>query len=123
MSHLRFFVDHCVPTSVAETLQSDGHEILLLRDCLPVNSDDDLVISKAQELDALLLSMNGDFSNLVTYPPADYKGIFALQVKNTPKVLPHIVQRLINYLSNHPEMSHYRGKLFLVEPHRIRIRQ
>ena len=62
MSHLRFFIDHCVPTFVVQSLQSDGHEVLVLRDCLPVNSDDDLVIAKAQELDAILLSMNGDFA-------------------------------------------------------------
>ena len=31
--------------------------------------------------------------------------------------------RLVIYLSSHPEMSHYKGKLFLVEAHRIRIRE
>ena len=40
------------------------------------------MISKAQELDSVLLSLNGDFADIVAYPPANYKGIIALQVGN-----------------------------------------
>jgi hypothetical protein len=34
-----------------------------------------VVISEAQELDAILISLNGDFADIVTYPPEKYKGI------------------------------------------------
>ncbi len=51
-----------------------------------------------------------------------YKGIIAFQVRNHPEVLPQLVSRLKAYLSEHPEMGHYGGKLLLVEAHRIRIR-
>jgi hypothetical protein len=59
----------------------------------------------------------------MTYPPRGYKGIIALQVRNHPRAIFEIVDRLIIYLSSHPEISHYKGKLFLVEAHRIRIRE
>ncbi len=39
------------------------------------------------------------------------------------EVLSQILSRLRDYLSSNPNMEHYKGKLFLVEVHRIRIRQ
>src|SRR5712691_8206831 len=119
---LRFFTDHCVPTSVVEALQEGGHEVLILRQHMPRNSHDADVIAKAQESDAILVSLNGDFSDIVTYPPAKFQGIIALQVRNHPEAIPSILRRLTNYLSDNPDQQHYKGHLFLVESHRIRIR-
>lgn len=120
---LRFFTDHCVPHSVIQTLRDAGHEVFILKEHIPRNSDDPVVIAKAQELDAILVSLNGDFADIVTYPPANYQGIIALQVRNHPEVIPVLMQRLMRYLSAHPQMSNYKGHLFLVEAHRIRIRK
>lgn len=120
---LRFFTDHCVPTSVLETLQGGGHEILVLRQHMPTNSHDADVIAKAQESDAILVSLNGDFSDIVRYPPAQFQGIIALQVRNHPEAIPSILRRLTNYLAANPDRQHYRGHLLLVEPYRIRIRR
>jgi predicted nuclease of predicted toxin-antitoxin system len=120
---LRFFADHCVSNAIIQTLCDADHEVLRLRDHLPINSPDAVVIEEAQQLDALLLSLNGDFADIVTYPPADYKGIIALQVRNHPEIIPQLMTRLQDYLSSHLDMNYYRGKLLLVEVHRIRIRQ
>ncbi|MDP2744829.1 MAG: DUF5615 family PIN-like protein, partial [Dehalococcoidia bacterium] len=54
---LRFFADHCVPSSIVQMLQDAGHEVLRLKDFIPQDSADQLVISKAQELNAVLLSL------------------------------------------------------------------
>ena len=74
-------------------------------------------------LNSILISLNGDFADIVTYPPAKYKGIIALQVRNHPESIPHIMGKLVNYLFAHPDMHHYKGKLLLVEAYRIRIRE
>jgi hypothetical protein len=58
----------------------------------------------------------------VKYPPRAYRGIISLQIRNHPEVLPLIVARLVAYLDTHRELSHYQGKLFLFEPHRVRVR-
>ena len=120
---LRFFADHCVPSSVVQTLQEADHEVLRLRDVIPPDSPDQLVISKAQESDAILLSLNGDFSDIVTYPPAMYKGIVALLVRNHPEIIPQLLERLKAYLSTHQDMEHYSGRPLIVEAHRIRSRE
>ena len=120
---LRFFADHCVPSSVIRMLSNAGYEVLLLRDYIPTDSPDSTVIEKAQEIEAILLSLNGDFADIVTYPPANYKWIIALQVRNHPEIIPDLMERLKAYFSVHDNMEHYKGKLLIVEVHRIRVRE
>ncbi|MEK7776602.1 MAG: hypothetical protein AAB331_04410, partial [Planctomycetota bacterium] len=86
-------------------------------------SADTIVISKAQELDSILISLDGDIADIVAYPPAHYKGIIALQIRNHPEIIPQLMSRLEDYLSAHSDMNYYKGKLLLVEVHRIRVRE
>jgi len=120
---LRFFADHCISNLIMQALREAGHQVLRLKDHLPQESADPVVIAKAQELDCILLSLNGDFADIVAYPPANYKGIVALQMKNHPELAPRLMATLMSYLSTNREMAHYRGKLLVVEVHRIRVRE
>jgi len=120
---LRFFADHCVSNAIIDHLTSHGHEVLRLRDHIDPESPDPIVIARAQKLDAILLSLNGDFADIVTYPPSQYLGIVALEVHDHPEVIPVILQRLSAYIASHPEPAEYRGRLLVAAPHRIRIRQ
>lgn len=120
---LRFFADHCIPNSIMQTLLDAGHEVLRLKDYIPVESPDHIVIATAQQLDSILISLDGDFADKLNYPPEHYKGIVALQVRNHPEIIPQIMVRLINYLSSRPDMNSHKGKLVLAEVNRIRIRE
>jgi predicted nuclease of predicted toxin-antitoxin system len=120
---LRFFSDQCVPSGITELLKQDGHEVTLLREVLPINAPDPVVIAKAQELEAILLSLNGDFADISTYPPLQYAGIVSIQLNNHPETIPYLMAGLLSFLSDHPDQMFYRGKLLIVEPHRIRIRE
>src|SRR5271165_5931310 len=111
---LRFLADHCISNTTIRTLQAAGHQVYRLRELLPVDSPDRLVIAKAQEIGAILLSMNGDFADIVTYPPKNYKGIVALQMRNHSEILVKLVARLTAYLKVHTTMDHYLGKLLVV---------
>jgi len=119
---LRFFADHCVPNYVIRALENEGHDVFRLRDFLPTDAPDLTVISKAQELGCILISLDGDFANIIMFPPSEFMGIVALQLRNRPEVLPRLVERLMDYILAHPEMGHYHGLFLLVEPDRIRIR-
>jgi predicted nuclease of predicted toxin-antitoxin system len=119
---LRLLADHCVSNAIIHALRQAGHEALPLREVLPVESPDTVVIAKAQSLDAILLSLNGDFADIVTYPPRSYQGIIAIQMRNHPELLPQLLGRLVTYLKLHPEMDDYRGKLLVLEGTRIRVR-
>lgn len=120
---LRFLADHCISNFIVQTLRESKHEVVRLKDLLPVESSDAEVIAKAQDVNAILLSLNGDFGDIVNYPPKNYKGIVALQMRNHPELLPRILARLTAYLKAQPAMEHYRGKLLVVEVGRIRVRE
>jgi len=119
---MRFFADHCVPTAIVRGLCAHGHEVLLLRDQLPIRAPDPVVLAKAQQLDCLLLSLNGDFADIVTYPPTRFGGIFALQLHNHPEIIPQLLTTFTAFLERQPDRDFFRGKLYIVEVHRIRIR-
>lgn len=119
---MRFFLDHCVPNRVATLLADAGHEVICLRECLRTDSPDPVVIGKADEVDAVLVALNGDIADITAYPPANHRGIIALQVRNRPETVTAIMERLIAYLGQHPERRNMDGKLLLVESHRIRVR-
>jgi hypothetical protein len=59
---LRFFADHCISNSIIQELRDAGYEVLRLKDHIPIESPDRLVLSTAQELNSILLSLNGDFT-------------------------------------------------------------
>ena len=120
---LRLLSDQCVPTEITASLKRGGHEVTLLREVLPINSPDPDVIAKAQQLGAILLSLNGDFADISTYPPSRYGGIIAIQLNNHPETISSLMRGLLGFLSDHSEQTFYRGKLLVVEPHRIRIRE
>ena len=119
---LRFFADHCVSNSVIAGLRNAGHEVFPLKEHIPPDSDDPVVLAKAQELGAVLISLNGDFADIVAYPPSAYVGIVALQMKNHPEMIPALLLQFLNYVASHPAIDDYKGRLLVVEAHRIRIR-
>ena len=119
---LRFFADHCIATAICESLRASGYDVVPLRDHLRTDAADSEVIATAQYLDAVLLSVNGDFADIVRYPPSQYRGIVSLRLTNNPRVAAQVVARLVQYLDVHPERAHYIGRLLIVEPHRVRIR-
>ena len=119
---LPFFVDQCVPQEMSDALRAGEHQVILLREQLPIRSPDPSVITKAQELDAILFSLNGDFSDIVVYPTRIYGGIVAVQLHNHPEIIPQLMKNLSTFLKSNPNRDFYRGKLLIVEVHRIRIR-
>jgi hypothetical protein len=81
-----------------------------------------VVIHTAQDYESILISLNGDFLDIVAYPPELYRGIIGIQLHNHPELIPGILKRLRVFLNEHPSKEEYAGRLFLVEVHRIRIR-
>ena len=120
---LRFFADHCISNQVINALLAAGHEVLRLKEYMPAESPDRAVIAKAQDLGAILLSLNGDFVDIVAYPPGQFGGIVALQIRDHPEITPAILDRLVLYIAAHPHQQDYRRKLLLVETHRLRVRE
>ncbi len=58
---MRFFLDHGVPVSVAETLIAERHDVIILKDVLPPDTEDPVVALTAAENTAILISFDKDF--------------------------------------------------------------
>jgi predicted nuclease of predicted toxin-antitoxin system len=120
---LKLLADHCISREIIDAIRKMGHDVVRLKDVLSPDSPDAVVIAKAKEIDSVLISLNGDFADIITYPPEAYEGIITLQVRNHPEIIPQLIGRLRLYLTSHPDRAFYRGKLLIVEPHRIRVRE
>jgi hypothetical protein len=85
---LRFLADHCISNFTVQTLREANHEVLRLMDVLPVESPDIIVITKAQEIDAILLSLNGDSPISSTTHPRTTKETSRCKSATTQKFFP-----------------------------------
>ncbi len=61
---LKFFLDNCVPDSVARVLREVGHNVVLLREVIPKDSPDQLVAAVSELQEAILVSYDKDFRTL-----------------------------------------------------------
>lgn len=57
---MKLLLDNDVPDRVGSVLREAGHEILLLRDSLPVETDDAEVLTHAKANGAVLVTCNRD---------------------------------------------------------------
>ncbi|HRK31583.1 MAG TPA: DUF5615 family PIN-like protein [Tepidisphaeraceae bacterium] len=120
---LKLVSNQCIPAQITNDLKRHGHVVTLSRDELPASAPDGDVIGKAPHLGAILISLNGNFADIVAYPPAAHTGVLAIQLHNHPETIPQLLVRLHALLVAHLEQQHYCRKLFIVENHRVRVRQ
>ena len=117
---LKFKLDENLPTEAAEVLRSAGHDsVTVLDQSLGGTADSNLAgICRAE--DRTLITLDLDFSNIQAYPPANHPGIIVLRPPTQDK--PHVLKAIaavIPFLAREP----LHGRLWIVDEHRIRIRQ
>ena len=91
----------------------------MLTEHIPATSVDADVVAKAQELDAVLLTVDLDFANIIDYPPEEYGGLIVMRYDMVAEA------EVMNTLKNVLETLYrddLRKALVIVEPDRYRIR-
>ena len=73
-----------------------------------------------QRLDAVLLTVDLDFSSILDYPPANYGGIIVLRYKPQDELR---VDRTLQHALSDLYRERFRGILVIVGPGRYRIRR
>lgn len=76
---MSILIDHCVPGVFLRVRREWGFEANSLKKYINPDADDPDVISLAQSLDAVLLTVDMDFSNILNYPPQNYQGIVVIR--------------------------------------------
>lgn len=78
---MTILLDHCVPRRYLRLLTTWNYDAELMSAHIPPDSPDTEVIALAQALDAILLTVDLDFANILNYPPANYGGIIVIRYR------------------------------------------
>src|ERR1700730_13335788 len=73
---MHFILDENVPADVVDMLVERGHRAEFIRDYVPPGSPDPLVATVSQELNAILVSFDGDFEKIAPRVPHGQKARF-----------------------------------------------
>ena len=113
-------LDHCVPRRYQRLLSGWGYPAELSSAHIPPDAPDTDVIALAQRLEAVLLTVDLDFANILDYPPANYGGIIVLryQIADESELDSTLKTALADLYRDD-----LLGALVIVSPGRYRIRR
>ncbi len=118
---MRFKVDENLPIDVAEILRANSHDAMTIFDQEMVGEPDPRVASVCRVEQRALVTLDLDFSDIRTYPPAAHPGIIILRprTQSKPDVLA-LLGRLLPLLGGVERLA---GNLWIVQENGIRIRE
>lgn len=118
---IKIAIDEDISRITGRLLKNSGYEVLDIRDHNLRGSTDDIIFHFAVENEAVLLTGDMGFANILKYPLNTHSGIIVLhfptQISNT-----EINNQLIAALDSMSE-SEFPGNLIILEPNKIRIKR
>lgn len=113
-------LDNCVAGRYVRVLREFGYIAERSVKYVSEDADDKDVIAVATRLDAVLLTTDMDFSNILEYPPEKYQGIIIMRYKASDEGALDIVLRTV--LTEYYR-DNLRKKLVIISNGRYRIRE
>ncbi len=117
---MKFLADHYVYGKTVKPLRAQGHEVITLKELGQADAEDLQVLALAQSLDAVLITNDKGFGNILTYPPERYSGIILLCITAANQQRVH--QVLLNFLKQHNRET-LRRALVVIDARTYRIRK
>ena len=117
---MQFKVDENLPAEVASLLREAGHEATTVVQQHLAGSTDPQLASVCQQEERALVTLDVDFADIRAYPPPQYAGLIVLRLsrQDKPYVL-SVFNKIVPLLMVEP----VRQRLWIVEEHRVRIRE
>lgn len=116
---MKFKADENIPSEAVELLRRSGHDAASVYEQSLGGRSDGEIASVCKREDRILITLDTDFCDIRTYPPADYPGLLVLRLaKQSVPEVNRIMLRVLEALRN----EDCRGQLWIIEPERIRIR-
>jgi len=117
----RFVIDEDMPRSIGRRLQEKGYTILDIRDHGLRGAKDEDIYRFAQEQNAILLTGDRGFGNLLRFPLGSHCGIV---IAHFPNEMPTVeINRQLLFDIATLKEDDYIGNLVILEPGRIRIKR
>ena len=117
---MSILLDQCVPRRYLRLLHEWGYAASPLADHAAIDSLDERVIAVAQSLDAVLLTIDLDFANILDYPPRDNHGIIVLRYRAMDE---GTLDATLRQLLEDRYRNGLRGILAIVDVGRYRVRR
>lgn len=115
---MNFFADESVDRPIVERLRQQRHEVLYVAEIFPSISDD-MVLDRANALDAILLTADKDFGDLVYRQGRIHAGVTLIRLAGlSPEAKAHIVSTTVSNRGG--ELA---GAFSVITPAAIRIRR
>ncbi|MGE0384682.1 MAG: DUF5615 family PIN-like protein [Gammaproteobacteria bacterium] len=115
---MRFKLDENLSPSLAALFAAAGHEAHSVIDQSLGGHPDERVIAVCRDEHRTLVTLDLDFSNILSYPPAEYAGIVVLRLATQAHAaVEAAIRRVLEQLT----AESLPGTLWIVEECRIRI--
>ncbi len=117
---MRFKLDENVPISVKGAFLEAGHEASDVYEEGLAGTPDETIAAACRTKEMLLVTLDQDFANIVTYPPSTHPGIVVLRL---PRLDAKAVETAVREFVSSADMEQLRGTITIVEPRRMRVRR
>jgi predicted nuclease of predicted toxin-antitoxin system len=117
----RFLIDEDLPHLLAKLLRERGHPSDHVRDLNLRGSPDSRIFDTAQQKQAVLVTGDADFGNLLRFPLGTHFGIVVVQYPSVMRTR-RLAGEIAITLSALDDTA-FKGSLIILEPGRLRIRQ
>ncbi len=116
----RFKFDENLPRDAEALLRNAGHDGHTVLDEQLGGNPDQRVFDASQAEDRILVTFDLDFSDIRVYPPASHKGVWVLRrhTQSIDNTLALLRAALLVF-----ETEPAQGRLWIIEPDRVRIRE
>jgi predicted nuclease of predicted toxin-antitoxin system len=116
---VKFLLDENLSPRHAKTLRGSGFDAISVVEAGLAGDSDSAVRGFAITSDRVLVTLDGDFANIVRYPPGETPGVIRLRLRPpTELAITSALQRVMRLLTS----VDLRGKLATVDEDKIRIR-
>ncbi len=116
---MKFKLDENLPELVHESLRELGHDVHTVAQEGLAGAQDAAVLQACNVEDRILITLDLDFSDIRTYPPGSYSGIWVLRPrKQTFKMIHALVLAGVRLST----VERVRGQLWVIDEKRVRIR-
>ena len=95
----QFLADECTFTSTVNLIRDLGLPVQRIQELGMIGAEDTDVFTKAQELQATLVTNDQGFGDVRTYPPSTHHGVIVLKVEPDPmkvEAVHKILRELVN---------------------------
>lgn len=115
---MRFKLDESLSPSLKDLLVRTGHDVETVRQESLIGAADSRIAAVCRREGRCLVTADEDFAQILDYPPAEYAGLVVLRhPRPTLKGMAGLVRELASAVRTESPA----GRLWIVEPGRIRI--